>query len=391
MKKLILTLTFIFCFIINYAFCKPFTSYYHNTGSVSLRVDDQYLGGFVYHNLDDADLDNLWIAFIALYFETVSYDTLGDSISIDTTSFISSGPLFYEADSFFSDFFLESALIWEEDTISQKAELTYHDSKGFSIRQTTYSGLNDEHWIKLTLNLENVTGETVTNAKLLFFYDGDIPVDDYYDDNVGFDSLYSIVYIYDLGYDIFTGFCWIYGGNPLGIGNYEDWYGEENKEGKLIDFFNEPTWFGYSGTDCAVYQVIQLDSVISPGDTQHVEFGFIAGENVETITNAGYELHGDSSFITEDPEILPQELVMIYPNPFNQRVMIINQTGEDINSIVICNIRGEQVYSIENTYNNDVFTWHGQNSNGGTLPGGIYLIELRSSSSTITQKVLFLK
>lgn len=358
----------------------PKDIFIHNTGNVSLRVNDEYLGGFVYHNLDDAPHDNLWIAFLGLYFETSS-----------GISFVS-GPLYYDGIEVNSDFTLAEALQILDDSTFQRSIVVYSDSiSKVNIHQTIYSGREEENWLRMTLDIVNISGTSLRNVKLLFFYDGDVPSIDFYDDYVGRDTSYKSVYIYDPEEEIFTGFCWVEGGTFIGDGSYEYWIDETHHRDRALEILDSPVWVSYSSSDVAVYEVIQVDSLILNGGSREIVLGLFAGNSVGALEDAWISLRADTTYIAETMDHPQRYQISAYPNPFNSKVNIVLPPGLSGELIEIINLNGRVIQTIPISNGIDQYSWDIQSFDQGFMNSGVYLVRIQGNTLSYQAKIVYLK
>ncbi|MCC7431692.1 T9SS type A sorting domain-containing protein, partial [bacterium] len=89
------------------------------------------------------------------------------------------------------------------------------------------------------------------------------------------------------------------------------------------------------------------------------------------------------------------ELAQNYPNPFNPTTSIKVKFPQNENgTLKIYNILGQEVKTLHEgkfTKGTSVFVWNGTNNNGKTVSSGTYLYTLKTSNTTLTQKMQFLK
>lgn len=97
---------------------------------------------------------------------------------------------------------------------------------------------------------------------------------------------------------------------------------------------------------------------------------------------------------TNDLVQQPQSL-KIWPNPFNPSTTIsFDLAGESPVTIGIYNLRGQQVYSINEPNlpaGTHSITFRGQDQNGSNLPSGIYFIRMQSKQGMQSRKLILLK
>ena len=99
----------------------------------------------------------------------------------------------------------------------------------------------------------------------------------------------------------------------------------------------------------------------------------------------------------DDNLVLAKEfsLKQNYPNPFNPSTTIsFDLNTSDMISLVIYDITGKEVNTLVNkdmTAGNYTYNWNAVNNSGKKVASGIYFYTLKSSTSSITQKMMYLK
>ena len=113
------------------------------------------------------------------------------------------------------------------------------------------------------------------------------------------------------------------------------------------------------------------------------------------VDEAQFSLHVSSDFASSnnDEMIIPDEITLnnAYPNPFNPSTTISFELVElGKVSLNIFDLTGRQVASL---INNDFTTpgYHKINWNPGSLPSGIYIVELVTSVKSFNQKITYIK
>jgi hypothetical protein len=87
--------------------------------------------------------------------------------------------------------------------------------------------------------------------------------------------------------------------------------------------------------------------------------------------------------------------IIAYPNPFNSstRIEFASNSSEDT-EFAVYSISGERVFSLysRSQSNNSIsFIWNGNDTNGNTLPSGIYLLTTKTKNDFETFKLILLK
>jgi len=81
-----------------------------------------------------------------------------------------------------------------------------------------------------------------------------------------------------------------------------------------------------------------------------------------------------------------------YPNPFSESIQINCIHNSPDPSLVILNVKGEQVYRFENKeLMNGKLVWNGKSKNGTSLANGLYFISLQDGIQKQSLKILLLK
>ena len=106
---------------------------------------------------------------------------------------------------------------------------------------------------------------------------------------------------------------------------------------------------------------------------------------------------GAANFLFTDDIFIPKEHILHqnYPNPFNPSTNIsFTLNKEEFVSIDIYNINGTHVISLFNGIKNigtHAFNWGGRDKNGDLISTGQYFYQLRTKSSSLIMKMLFIK
>jgi flagellar hook assembly protein FlgD len=92
---------------------------------------------------------------------------------------------------------------------------------------------------------------------------------------------------------------------------------------------------------------------------------------------------------------LPFKLEQNTPNPFNPRTVIVFSLRDDSPaSLMVYDVRGNQVWKDDlegfgpGTHQ---VVWQGQDSNGTTLPSGVYFYRLVSGTAIATKKMVLMR
>ena len=123
------------------------------------------------------------------------------------------------------------------------------------------------------------------------------------------------------------------------------------------------------------------------------------GNGVATIDMGCYEYGSEPYVDVEEHEIInPSSLIpnlTNYPNPFNPETTILfnlNESGKV--KVEIYNIKGQKVKTlmdcttVPGSYN---LIWKGRDDNNKSVASGVYFYQLKTSSKTVTKRMLMLK
>jgi len=165
--------------------------------------------------------------------------------------------------------------------------------------------------------------------------------------------------------------------------------------------FNPPAEFRFTFSDkdslsrgTAEYKLLYMDD-IQTGDWE--ELGTCSGEvlgfcNIEELSSSGLFIVMYGENLEIDESIIPTDfnLYRSYPNPFNPTTTLeFDVANSGIVNFMVYNINGQIVESISPklyTPGNYQIKWEARD-----VPSGIYLIQMRTESSTHLQKVMLLK
>ncbi len=367
------------------------TKYLHDTGRTSLEVNDQYPGGFVNHNLNDAPSDNLLRAFFALYFtETdpcVITGRVHDLPPMDSSEFVAETPLSIDSS--------ESNYITSIHSFRPNNSFEEYELRNFIFQQKITSCNDSSSNIDACYTLINNSAKPLTNGKLLFFYEGDLPQDQYdYTDNAAIDTQHNCVYQFDIRYGIYSGFCIPDSSISPQFGNLKglydigsSWNTREEGDAFIVDLIQNPQWDSLEDVDCGVYTIITLPSNMQIGDTFSFPLSFVAATNSTDFDNTLKKLFGEPNYITDKKESArTNKAFKVYPNPCENQ-LTIQLEGFDSPEIIITNLRGELIRELP--VNNTTLAWDGKNSTGEKMPPGIYFIQ--DAYHQVATKVILLR
>ncbi len=350
----------------------------HNTGNVSLIVDDEYLGGFVYHNLGTGVYDNLWRFFIALCFgeecELLFHGQANDEGELASSDFI----------------LITSSMPDHIDTLPPPDTTTvvYEDTEShIRVTQVVVSEYSGEYYIDLFLTIKNIWEDTLADGRLLLFYEGDIPEGDYLDDCAGRDTTYHCVYEYDYIDSTWTGFLMkdktltINSDIEVSYGNYVNWYENGLERGDITGLITGVVWdSSFVNTDCGVYEVVRLPQLLPGESIGPLGFSFVAGWDLEQFEEVAERASRISTYAEGDKGEVDEIELYLSPNPFRNALFV----GSPFPcALTIYDITGRIVYSAE-LAPRAVF-------NATKLPAGLLLYRIRAGESIKMGKVIHLK
>jgi len=84
-----------------------------------------------------------------------------------------------------------------------------------------------------------------------------------------------------------------------------------------------------------------------------------------------------------------------YPNPFKSETMLEYKIkGNEIVNLIIYDVTGKEVKELvykSQPRGDYQIVWNGKNTQGGDVPSGVYLIQLKTGTITLTQKILLIR
>lgn len=123
----------------------------------------------------------------------------------------------------------------------------------------------------------------------------------------------------------------------------------------------------------------RIDEVNNDGKTEGAVWSFTTGDSPESI----------------QLNVLENNMIKAYPNPFNNSVKFVVNIKKDISAnLAIYNISGQLIHSIHGitlTKNNNAMVWDGTGFNGNIVPEGLYYVMLISDNYQAMIKISKLK
>ncbi len=390
--------------------------YTHDTGAARLTVDEAWLASYHYHSLyytaaDDSD--NLWRGFLGAHFDQT------DSTVINGFPGDSGWGAVNDFDT------LHAPLVVDAVQGYNHTSLAYGSLScpGILVVEDAYSGISDEHWIVVQYTVANLDSAPLTGGRLIYFYEGDLPVFDYDDDNSAWDSATSTVWEYDYGggNQIASGIAWLGEGGTLRHGDYDDWYTSARSESVLLEIVVNPSWTGYLNRDVGVYLICEIPS-LERGDWVRFPIAFVNGPDDSTCLAAAREAKNayDSLFVGLEElanvrwPIADVELLHSYPNPFAFSTTITYHltrghgdaetrrgghlsTYQPIN-LSIYDLSGRLIRTLIDTRSpylaiqpSNRVVWDGRDELGRYVGSGTYFCRLKAGSHSTARKLTILR
>ncbi|MBN2013364.1 T9SS type A sorting domain-containing protein [candidate division KSB1 bacterium] len=140
-----------------------------------------------------------------------------------------------------------------------------------------------------------------------------------------------------------------------------------------------------NGTTTATHEYRFDDSLVDPGSYEY--------RLKQIDTNGSFEYSNAIRIEITAPE--KWQLAQNYPNPFNTMTRIDYQMPvADFITIRIYNLLGREIRTLVQQRQTAGFhsvVWDGKDDNGSVMPSGIYIYQLKSRASTLSQKLMLLE
>ncbi|UCE04779.1 MAG: CotH kinase family protein, partial [bacterium] len=118
--------------------------------------------------------------------------------------------------------------------------------------------------------------------------------------------------------------------------------------------------------------------------------------NHDSSTTEDLTIFDESDNGTEDQsELIDHPIFSNFPNPFNERTCVVYKLFSPSHvRLTIYNIMGEEIKTLVNEWKpvgSYQMSWDGRDSDGLTVPSGIYIIQMRSDVSNQSRKIILMK
>ncbi len=285
---------------------------------------------------------------------------------------------------------------------------------GISTHFYTYSFNTqpDDNYIIIRTAFRNSTENDINNFYAGFFYDWDIPANDYSNNMTRYNRSNNFGYAYNSASpNVFVGSALIshdsYGYYP--IENSED-------DGSIFiygGFYDAQKWIGISsgikgdsaGVNDISFIICGGPFNLPAGQTTNVAFSIAAGSTLEELNNAiiqSREKYKEIPVSVEKEKALPTEFILYqnYPNPFNPNTVISYQLPVYSKvTLKVYDILGREVATLVDEFKqpgvyNSEFSIHqtnGRQALNPQLTSGVYFYRLTTQNFSQTKKMILLK
>jgi hypothetical protein len=220
-------------------------------------------------------------------------------------------------------------------------------------RSYVLTSLGDSNYVIFRYSIRNKNTTPLTNFHIGYFGDFDISANGQ-QDKAGWSEAHQMGYTYNTNTDgLYAGVAILGGANP----NY---YAIDN-DGTAVDSFGVYDGFSdeekYKGLSSGLYRrnagvsapkdvsmvIGSGPYTIPPGDTLHVGFAVVAGENLSQIQAAVDDAQEQWPIITTKKEIIStlDKTIRLFPNPANAEIYLSNIPFGD--KVELINSLGQQV------------------------------------------------
>jgi subtilisin family serine protease len=330
----------------------------------------------------------------------------------------------------------------DQDGFCMFSDLGAEAPLGLSVTQKSFSYADPENddYLILEYVIHNVNPQPVENFYAGLFFDWDIPLSSPDDDQIGFDSTFSLCYQYDSKTDLYLTVVPLGTnlGNELVSSSLNFLTPMDNSVWLYDGFTEEEKYLFLSGQinanfDGEAKDWSQIASFgpfsLAPQESAVVAFALVGGEGLAEfqahVLSAKEKYQSISTNIEneDDKNNLPESFCLNqnYPNPFNASTIIMFELREESKelkvpyptkisdrfftplqsespathaSLKIYNILGQLVKTL---FEGDLpagryeVMWDGKDESGAQVASGVYLYKLKTKKGTTRRKMILLK
>lgn len=303
-----------------------------------------------------------------------------------------------------SDFLPEDNFsVYQTEFGFDAVESNFHDGAStppipVEVNQTVWA--TNHNYAVLIFDIFNPSPERLDNLSAGFFCDFDI---DQFSDELGYDSMTSIIYQYDPGAQIYVG---LVGLSPAEFVITAGKNGSDAKSGftpeqkyELLTS-DDPIPINSTSGDW-FFSISQNSGTLDAFAISTFAVAIITGNSLQELREAALLAQSDYGLILDAKEelaSLPQtlELSQNYPNPFNPETTIqfvlksTQQTKLDVYNVLGQNVRNlfdEIAFAGEHNV-----IWDGNDNNGQRVASGVYFYRLTAADgASETKKMILMK
>lgn len=263
----------------------------------------------------------------------------------------------------------------------------------------------NDNYIILKTELHNTSAQDIFGLYAGYYFDWDLPGEDFTDDITKYDITNNFAYVYDENgspEDIYIGAALI---SHNSYGYYA--LNQTDTEGVVLPnnngFTDEEKWISISsgirntlaGPSDIAFVVSGGPFDIPAGGKFDIAFSLAAGETMNELTNAIQQSRNKYSIITdvkEKPETLPIEFVLYqnYPNPFNPTTIISYQISEISKvQLKVFDLLGREVAMLVNEFQQPGI--YNVKFNAGSFPSGVYFYRISAGNFSDVKKLLLVR
>jgi len=272
-----------------------------------------------------------------------------------------------------------------------------------------YTSTPNDNFIIVRTKFHNTTQTNINGFYAGYYFDFDMPGDDYSDDMVGYDNDDNFGYAYDLDddpQDTYIGAALISSDAHGFYAINQDSTTDEVTPNSSDGFNDNEKWFAISnGIKKLTAGPADISFVISggpfninAGDSIDAAFALAGGTSVEEVRAAvrqsRIKWQNILTDIYENNIELPKEFALYqnYPNPFNPETIISYQLPvESRVSLVVYDVLGREVVTLVDEHKQAGIYHFTFNTLNSALSTGIYFYRLKTDGFSQTKKMILLK